>query len=29
VWLTTPLPPYSNIQQQKAVEGLFTGGLGI
>ena len=29
VWLTTPLPPYSNILQQKAVEGLFTDGLGI
>ncbi|MBO7115990.1 MAG: serine acetyltransferase [Prevotella sp.] len=29
IWVTHDVPPYSRIQQSKAVEGSFDGGLGI
>ena len=29
IWVTNDVPPYSRIQQSKAVEGSFDGGLGI
>ena len=29
IWVTHNVPPYSRIQQSKAVEGSFDGGLGI
>lgn len=29
IWVTQDVPPYSRIQQSKAVEGSFNGGLGI
>ena len=29
IWITHSVPPYSRIQQSKAVEGSFEGGLGI
>ena len=29
IWVTTDVPPYSRIQQSKAVDAAFNGGLGI
>ena len=29
IWVTHDVPPYSRIQQSKAIEGSFDGGLGI
>ncbi len=29
IWVTTDVPPYSRLQQLKAVDASFTGGLGI
>ena len=29
IWVTNNVPPYSRIQQGKAVEATFQGGLGI
>ena len=29
IWVTNDVPPYSRIQQSKAVDAAFNGGLGI
>ena len=29
IWVTNDVPPYSRIQQSKAIDAAFTGGLGI